>query len=161
MEVTDNTLVRIFVRMSDLQGNVIDQTPAEGVWYLHGKGDIFPAFEKKLTGLTVGKSVTFTLEPEEAFGEFDEELVTLTDVEKLGDPVDVRVGLLFEKVPGAKPSDKPYRVTEIAEGKALLDANHPLAGWTLRFDVKILEILPAETEDADTDVVIPDFLSVK
>ena len=48
--VTKDCLVRMAVRMSDLQGHVLDETPLEGVWYLHGHGDIFPAFEAKLEG---------------------------------------------------------------------------------------------------------------
>ena len=131
--VKKNSLVRMAVRMSDLQGHVLDETPLQGVWYLHGHGDIFPAFEAKLEGKSVGSLLSFTLEPEEAFGEFDDQLVILRDAAELADPADVRVGLQFESVKGAKPSERPYRVTDIADGKALLDANHPLAGWTLRF----------------------------
>lgn len=105
--------------------------------------------------------LSFTLEPEEAFGEFDEQLVILRDAAELADPADVRVGLLFESVKGAKPSERPYRVTALADGKALLDANHPLAGWTLRFDVKILEIADAPEGDVQNSAVVPDFLSVQ
>lgn len=161
MIVSKDTLVRIAAEMHDLQGHLLDQTPADGIWYLHGRGDVFPAFEAKLEGLSCGKSVSFTLEPEEAFGEFDEELVTLVPVSELGDPADIRVGLQFEAVPGAKTSEHPYRITDIAEGVAVLDANHPLTGWTLRFDVKILEIAEANSEGSLSDVLVPDFLSVK
>lgn len=159
--VKKNSLVRMAVRMSDLQGHVLDETPLQGVWYLHGHGDIFPAFEAKLEGKSVGSLLSFTLEPEEAFGEFDEQLVILRDAAELADPADVRVGLLFESVKGAKPSERPYRVTDLADGKALLDANHPLAGWTLRFDVKILEIAEAPEGDVHDNAVVPDFLSVQ
>ena len=158
--VTQDTLVRIAVRMSDLQGHVLDETPLDGVWYLHGRGDIFPAFEEKFAGKPVGTSLSFTLEPEQAFGEFDETLVILRDAKDLADPADVRVGLRFESVAGAKPSSRPYRITDLADGKALLDANHPLAGWTLRFDVKILEIVDVPEGEIGDAVPVPDFLSV-
>ena len=159
--VTKDSLVRIAVRMSDLQGHVLDESPLEGLVYLHGHGDIFPAFEAKLEGKPVGASLTFTLEPEEAFGEFDEQLVILRDAADLADPVDVRIGLQFERVKDAKPSIRPYRVTDVADGKAVLDANHPLAGWTLRFDVKILQVTDAPKEVLKDKAVVPDFLSVQ
>ena len=155
--VKKNSLVRMAVRMSDLQGHVLDETPLQGVWYLHGHGDIFPAFEAKLEGKSVGSLLSFTLEPEEAFGEFDDQLVILRDAAELAAPADERVGLQFESVKGAKPSERPY----FADGKALLDANHPLAGWTLRFDVKILEIADAPEGDVQDSAVVPDFLSVQ
>ena len=77
------------VRMSDLQGHVLDETPLQGIWYLHGHGDIFPAFEAKLEGKSVGSLLSFTLEPEEAFGEFDDQLVILRDAAELADPAPV------------------------------------------------------------------------
>lgn len=91
------------VRMSDLQGHVLDETPLEGVWYLHGHGDIFPAFEAKLEGKKVGAMLSFTLEPEEAFGEFDEQLVILRDAAELADPADVRVGSCLTRLRGQNP----------------------------------------------------------
>lgn len=138
--VTKDCLVRMAVRMSDLQGHVLDETPLEGVWYLHGHGDIFPAFEAKLEGKKVGAMLSFTLEPEEAFGEFDEQLVILRDAAELADPADVRVGLLFESVKGAKPSERPYRVTDLADGKALLDANHRLPAGRYALTSRFLKL---------------------
>ena len=105
--VKKNSLVRMAVRMSDLQGHVLDETPLQGVWYLHGHGDIFPAFEAKLEGKSVGSLLSFTLEPEEAFGEFDDQLVILRDAAELADPADVRVGLQFESVKGGKALRAP------------------------------------------------------
>jgi len=159
MEVCRNKLVRIAVKMYDLQGHLLEQTEPEGIVYLHGHGDIFPAFEAKLDGKTVGASLDFTLEPEEAFGEFDEELVAVVDVQTLGRPEEISVGLAFERCPELKPGRYPYRVTDLAAGKAVLDANHPLAGWSLRFKVTVLSVeTPVGEATGNDEVVVPGFL---
>lgn len=161
MFVKKDTLVRISVSLYDMQGNLLEQTPEEGYTYLHGHSDIFPGLENALTGKPVGAEVSVTLDPVDAFGDFDDRAIYLVDVDQLGDPQDIRVGLVFESILGVVSDGRHYRVTEIAEGKALLDANHPYAGWTLRFELKVLGIEQADPETiGGGDVVLPSFLGL-
>lgn len=159
MVIEKNRLIRIAVSMFDLQGHELESTPQEGICYLHGQSDIFPKIEQILEGKPVGFKTSLVLEPEDAFGEFDETAIDLVDLERLGDPSNIYPGIVFEGIPGKANDGKRYRVTEIAEGKAVLDANHPYAGWTLRFDVTVLGIEePTEEELAQANSEVPSFL---
>ena len=96
LTINKDSLVTIRVRMSDLQGNLLEETPEEGVAYLHGHADIFPKIEAALEGLKKGDKASVRLEPEDAFGEFDPDAGFVTDVEKLGDPETIVPGLAFD-----------------------------------------------------------------
>ena len=106
----------------------------------------------------MGSAVQLRLGPEDAFGEYDPELVVLTRVEELGE--DLSVGLRVEAA-GPNGEDRcVFTITDIAEGMAVLDANHPLAGIALRFDIRVVDVRTATEEeltDADSPRV-PEFL---
>jgi FKBP-type peptidyl-prolyl cis-trans isomerase SlyD len=124
--------------MSDAQ-NVPLVAPAE-VSYVHGGyGQLFERLEQALEGRQAGERLQVQLEPEDAFGEYDAELIRLEKVERYGEGV--TVGMEVEE------DDLIYRVTEVAGGSVVLDANHPLAGIALRFSVEILSVRAATEEE--------------
>ncbi len=88
MKIDDDTLVSIDVEMYDAQGNLLEKSD-EPLTYLHGHGDIFSRIEEELSGKEAGADVSVHIEPEEAFGDYDPELVTLVRVEDLGEGVEV------------------------------------------------------------------------
>jgi FKBP-type peptidyl-prolyl cis-trans isomerase SlyD len=157
MKIADGALVSLDVTMYDAQGDMLEKSDAPLV-YLHGHDDIFPRIEEALAGKEVGAAIQLQLEPEDAFGEYDPELVVLTRVEELGE--DVSVGLRVEAA-GPNGEDRCiFTITDIAEGMAVLDANHPLAGIALRFDIRVVDVRTATEEeltDADSPRV-PEFL---
>ena len=158
MKITDGALVTIDVSMYDAQGNLIEKSDAP-LTYLHGHSDIFDRIEHELDGKEAGARVSVRLEPEEAFGDYDPELVTLTAVDKLGEGVEI--GMQIEGVSVNLP-EGVYIITDVAEGMAVLDANHPLAGYALRFEVTVVDVQEAtagEIEAAETTDV-PEFLRV-
>lgn len=159
MKIAANALVTIEVSLYDAQGQLIEASDGP-MTYLHGHADIFPRIEEALTGKVAGDKLSITLEPEDAFGDYDAELMHLVPLGKLGEnPV---VGLRFEGLPGQVPDGRTYLVTEIAEGVAVLDANHPLAGLTLRFDIEVKGVEEPAAEDlaGGEDSLVPDFLEV-
>ncbi len=159
MLIEKDCVVTVAVKMYDLHGNLIEETEEGGVNYLHGHGDIFPAIEKTLEGKETGAFVSVSLEPEEAFGEFDADAVCIVPVKDLGDPELIVPGLVFTKFAGHEDDPRNWRVTDVAEGVAVLDANHPLAGWGLRFDVTVLDVArPSGDETGNDEVVVPGFL---
>jgi FKBP-type peptidyl-prolyl cis-trans isomerase SlyD len=159
MKIADDALVSLEVSMYDTQGQLLDKTEAP-LQYLHGHEDIFPRIEEALAGKDVGARLMLQLEPEDAFGEYDPELVMLTPVGDLGE--EVTVGLRVEAA-GPDGEDRcVFTITDIADDMAVLDGNHPLAGMALRFDIRVVDVRQAteqELEEADAPGV-PDFLRV-
>ena len=162
LSVKKDMLVTLSVRMADMTGKVLEESGDEGITYLHGHGDIFPKLEAALEGRFPGEGFFIKLEPEDAFGEYDPDALMMVPVERLGNPETVVRGLAFEGVPGAVNDGRRWFVTEVADGMAVLETNHPLAGIALQFEVKVLSVVePTDDETmGDDDVVVPSFLSI-
>lgn len=145
MEIAKNTVVTLNYTVKDPDGNIIDDGHHPLV-YLHGGYDgIFALIEEALQGKTVGENLKVKLAPEDAFGEFDEELVLVEDAALF--PDNIEVGMSFERVGEHGEEDMIYRITDIAEGKVVVDGNHPLAGVALIFDVTVKDVRAATSEE--------------
>jgi FKBP-type peptidyl-prolyl cis-trans isomerase SlyD len=148
MHIFSNTVVTLSYRLYSSAGELIEES-TEPISYLHGgHGGIFPKVEAALGQKQVGESCSVTLEPEDGFGEYDAELVRVEAQDRF--PREVKVGMQFEGY-GADDADgdesRVYTVTDIAEGKVVVDGNHPLAGQRLRFDCTIIDVRPASSEE--------------
>jgi FKBP-type peptidyl-prolyl cis-trans isomerase SlyD len=158
MQVAQDTVVSLDVQLSDVHGNLI-QRSAEAVQYLHGGyAGIFPAVEAALQGKTPGDSIEVRLEPEDAFGDYDAELVEL--VERSQFPPQLEVGMQFEQEGGAQDDAHVCTVTDIAGDQVVLDGNHPLAGMALRFACTVVAVRAATDAEiergyADDDAAGP------
>ena len=143
MNIFANTAVTISFKLFDAENKLIEESP-EPVQYLHGgHSAIFPKVEEALNNKKAGDSVSVTLDPEDAFGEYDAKLVRMENVSDL--PPDVTIGgYLVAEQDG---NEVVWRVTDIADGKAVLDANHELAGQRLRFEAKVIEVRPATADE--------------
>lgn len=131
--------------LHDADGGLIEKTEAP-IEYLHGGYDgIFPLVEKALAGKGSGDSCRVRLEPDDAFGEYDAELVLLEPRGKF--PADVAVGVQFEGRGAESGATLLYTVTDIAEDKVVVDGNHPLAGRTLHFDCRVTSVRAATAEE--------------
>jgi FKBP-type peptidyl-prolyl cis-trans isomerase SlyD len=129
--------------MHDAQ-NVPLVAPAE-LSYVHGGyGQLFDKLEEALEGRQAGERLQVQLEPEDAFGEYDAGLMRVEKLERYGQGL--TVGMEIEE------DSRIYRVTDIAGGSAVLDANHPLAGMALRVSVVILAVRAATREEVDRAV---------
>ncbi len=145
VEIVKNTVVTLHYTVRDPDGNMIDDGEHPLV-YLHGGYDgIFPALEEALHGKKVGERFEVKLQPEEAFGDYDEELVLVEEASQF--PENIEVGMSFERVTDDGEEDMVYRITDIAEGKVIVDGNHPLAGVALIFDGSVAEVRMASDEE--------------
>jgi FKBP-type peptidyl-prolyl cis-trans isomerase SlyD len=147
VQIAQDTVVLLDVQLSDVHGNLIQQS-AEPVQYLHGGYDgIFPPVERALQGRAPGEKIDVRLEPEDAFGEYDAELVRLA--ERAQFPAELQVGMQFEQEGG--PEDEPliFTVTDVADEKVVLDGNHPLAGMALLFACTVVAVRPATAEEIE------------
>jgi FKBP-type peptidyl-prolyl cis-trans isomerase SlyD len=116
--------------------------------YLHGGyDDIFPKIEEALQGKQAGDAVQVKLQPDEAFGEYDADLVQIEPRSSF--PEVLEVGMQFEGAPPGSEEDDLviYRVTDIVDDKVMLDGNHPLAGLALVFSCTVSEVRAASDEE--------------
>ena len=144
MKIDQGALVSLDVTMYDAQGNLLERSD-EPLVYLHGHDDIFPRVEAALLGKEAGAQVALQLEPEDAFGDYDPALVVLMPLENLGDGVEV--GMRVEGDGGQGTAGRIFTITDIAEGMAVLDGNHPLAGYALRFDLHVRGVERASEDE--------------
>ena len=148
-QVERNSVVPLDYRVTDPDGELVD-AGQEPLVYLHGGyDDIFPKIEEALHGKKVGESVVVKMQPDDAFGEYDAELIQMES--RKGFPKELEVGMQFEGVPEGGDDDDIliYRVTEIADDKVVLDGNHPLAGMALVFTCTVTSIRPASAEEIE------------
>ncbi|THF67470.1 peptidylprolyl isomerase [Pseudothauera nasutitermitis] len=144
-EIVKNTVVTLNYTVRDPDGNIIDDGEQPLV-YLHGGYDgIFPVLEELLQGKKEGEQFEVKLQPEDAFGEYDEELVLIEDAGLF--PENIEVGMSFERVTDDGEEELIYRITEIADGKVVVDGNHPLAGTALVFDLTVASVRAASAEE--------------
>jgi FKBP-type peptidyl-prolyl cis-trans isomerase SlyD len=149
LQVARNTVITLDYHVTDPDGEVVDEG-RDPLVYLHGGyEDIFPKIEEALQGKGVGESVQVKLQPDEAFGEYDPELVQIEPRKDF--PKELQVGMQFEGGPEEGDDDDfvIYRVTEIEGDKVVLDGNHPLAGSALVFTCTVTAIRPASAEEIE------------
>jgi FKBP-type peptidyl-prolyl cis-trans isomerase SlyD len=141
VRVSKNTVVSLDVELADIWGNEIERSD-EPLQYMHGGyGNVFPAVEAALEGRSVKDRVEVRLEPEDAFGDYDENLLRVEERAKF--PEALEVGMRFEGDPGGEDEGRFFTVTDIAEDKVVLDANHPLAGMALKVTCTVVGVRPA------------------
>jgi FKBP-type peptidyl-prolyl cis-trans isomerase SlyD len=148
MKIAKNTVVTLHYKLSDAQGNLIEES-REPMVYLHGGyNNTLPKIEEALEGKESGYETTIQVEPEDAFGEYDADLVKIEPRNRL--PTPLEVGMQFEGTPDENDEQQEsliFTVTDIADDKVVLDGNHPLAGIALRFGLNVAQVRPASEEE--------------
>ncbi|MFN3717201.1 MAG: peptidylprolyl isomerase, partial [Thiobacillus sp.] len=123
MNIGKDTVVPLTYVVRDLDGRMLEESD-EPVSYLHGGYDnIFPAVEAALEGKVAGEGADLKLQPADAFGEYDEQLVRMESREAF--PEDLEVGMQFVGSPVDGGEEMLYTVTDIADDKVVVDGNHP------------------------------------
>lgn len=146
MLIARNTVVTLNYKVTDTDGNAVDEGAAPIVYLHGGYGGIFDRIEEELQGKDVGTTLEVKLEPEEAFGDYDAELVNI-EARKLF-PDNIEVGMQFERADDDDDNDGIlYTITDIADDKVVVDGNHPLAGVALIFSCTVAEVRAALDEE--------------
>ena len=139
-------MVSLRIELHDAQGVKLQSDT--DLTYLHGGyGELLAALERVLEGKAPGESVRVQLEPEDAFGEYDADLLRVEPAERYGEGI--AVGMEVEE------DARFYTVTDVAGGKVVLDGNHPLAGIALRFFCEVLSVRSAKAEEISRGVSLP------
>jgi FKBP-type peptidyl-prolyl cis-trans isomerase SlyD len=173
MQIARNRVVSLDVELSDIWGNLIDH-PEQPVQYLHGDyGDIFALVEAALEGKNPNDRIDVRLEPEDSYGDYDENLLKVEPLSGFPEGLEVGMRIATESLAGGMDDGSGqrrddgddqddadddhegkhghshdraplfYTVTDIAQGTVVLDGNHPLAGIALRFVATVVDVRPA------------------
>jgi FKBP-type peptidyl-prolyl cis-trans isomerase SlyD len=152
MEISQNCVVALTWVLKDTLGEELDVLE-EPVEFLMGGKDLLPAIEEALQGHGVGASLNLQIEPEQAFGDFNDQLLFLEPRALF--PAELEVGLTVEgsALPAgcnpAAPKDALFTVTDIYPEHVVLDANHPLAGIAIRISLKVEGVREATEEEME------------
>ncbi|HEY7219745.1 MAG TPA: peptidylprolyl isomerase [Candidatus Binatia bacterium] len=140
--VKDGMMVSLDYTLKSPDGKLIETSKGrEPLKYIHGQKMMIPGLEKELTGMKVGGEKHVTVKPEDAYGKINPNAVQEVPKEKIP-PNALKVGaVLAARSPEGMVV--PMTVKEIKEKTVVMDMNHPMAGKTLVFDVKIVDIQPA------------------
>ena len=148
MEITNQCVVALTWTLKDTLGEVLDELD-EPVEFLVGGSDLLARIEEALQGHEGGDQLDLHLEPEEAFGDYNERLVFLEPRALF--PAELDEGMTFEGLPPGTNPDAPqellYTVTEIYPEHVVLDGNHPLAGIAIRLQLKVERVREATEEE--------------
>lgn len=141
MQITKHKVAAIHYTLTDNEGNILDSSAGrEPLAYIHGIGNLIPGMEEGLEGKAKGDKFNIKVSPEKGYGVKSDDLLQEVPRTAFGDQK-VEVGMQFQTNRGGVVT-----VTKVGLESITVDANHPLAGVELNFDVEVMEIRNA-TED--------------
>ena len=143
MKIAKDSVVSLRYELFDSTGELLEKVD-EQISYLHGGYDgIFPLVEEALHGKDVGDKCSVTMQPDDAFGEYDHNLVEVEPRSSF--PKDVAVGMQFEGGPEGTDDEDCllFTVIDVNDDEVTVDGNHPLAGKTLTFNCTVTDVRPA------------------
>ena len=150
MKIAKDTVVSLRYELIDVNGGAVLEKSDNPISYVHGGYDgIFPTVEEALHGKNVGDTVSVKMEPDDAFGEYEHDLVRVESRDSF--PKDIEVGMQLEG--GAEGDDDEdymlYTIVEVTDKEVTVDGNHPLAGKTLNFNATVTDVRAATREELD------------
>lgn len=128
-------------------GTVFDQSEEDNpLEFTIGEGKLIPAFEDAVAGMSEGDQKTVDISKDDAYGEPREDLKMDVAREELPDEIDPEVGMQLQVKNQETGKNIPVRISEVSDDEVTIDANHPLAGQDLTFDIELIEISDNEEE---------------
>ncbi len=148
MQITKNAVALIEYELTNDDGEVIDTSKGAGpLAYLHGVGNLVPGLESELEGKETGAEFKVRISPDDGYGERSEAMIQDVPRTQFPPDADVKPGMQFQ----AQSPDGARIVTivDVEDETVKLDANHPLAGMHLSFEVKVVEVREATAEELE------------
>ena len=146
MGITQDQVVSIHYTLRDEAGEILDRSAAgEPLVYLHGRGALIAGLERELTGKSTGDRLRVKLAPADGYGDYDRQLVQRVPRRTLRGVGELRLGMRLhaQTAQGARV----VTVTQLSGDMVTLDANHPLAGKSLDFEVEVADVRAATEEE--------------
>lgn len=148
MVIGDQKVVSIHYTLTNDDGEVLDASAEDSpLSYIHGTGSIIPGLEKQLTGKSAGDKLSVSVKPADAYGDRSENLVQQLPREVFKGVDEISEGMQFQAQ--SENGATLITVTGVEGDQVTVDANHPLAGETLNFDVEVASVREATPEEID------------
>ena len=145
--IGDNLVVIMHYKLTDDQGEVLDSSDGgDPLTYLHGAGNIISGLESALVGKAVGDALRVRVEPEDGYGLPQPALIQAVPKAAFNGVDTIEVGMTFV-AQGENGASQRIVVKEVGDDEVTIDANHPLAGVVLNFDVQIVAVREATAEE--------------
>jgi FKBP-type peptidyl-prolyl cis-trans isomerase SlyD len=146
MQIGKDKVVSIDYTLTNAQGEVLDSSKGrEALPYLHGASNIIPGLESALEGKSAGDQIRVTVQPDQAYGQLDPALVQGVPRDKFQGMTNIQPGMQFTAQ--TSHGRRIVTVAKVDEKEITIDANHPLAGVTLTFDVTVKDVREATPEE--------------
>ena len=145
--IGDKMVATIHYTLTNEAGETLDSSEGqEPLRYLHGAGNLIPGLERELLGKTPGASMQVSIAPEDAYGEIQPEMIQVVPRTAFQGVETIEPGMAFES---RDPEGRSHRIVvkSIDGDEITIDANHPLAGQQLNFDVQVIEVRDASAEE--------------
>ncbi|NOZ87870.1 MAG: peptidylprolyl isomerase [Deltaproteobacteria bacterium] len=150
MKVKDGAYVTIDYTLTLDSGETVDQSqPGQPLGFLFRSGQVIPGLEGAIDGMEAGESVEFTVEPQDAYGMPDEQLVRELARNSFPDDTELKPGMVFQATGPNGPV--PFKIKEVGDEKVMADFNHPLAGEKLHFKVVVAEVREPTDRDMEDE----------
>jgi peptidylprolyl isomerase len=147
METVQNGLyISVEYKVTLEDGEVFDASEGQPLEVLMGDGQVIPGFESALMGMKLNEKKTFTLTPDDAYGDRDDELIHIfsrAEIPPEMDPVEGQAIALSTE----DGHDIPAYIVEVSDERVVVDMNHPLAGETLTFEIEVVGISKTATQE--------------
>lgn len=146
MTIEEKRVVTMHYKLTDDEGQLLDESQDNPLLYIHGTNSLIPGLEKQLEGKSSGDKITATVLPEEGYGPVMPQLIQNLPKETFQGVENIEVGMEFE---ASNENDEKMIVrVEAVDGEEItINGNHPLAGKTLNFDVNIVDVREASEEE--------------
>ncbi len=145
MIITQDSVVQLHYRVSEAQDLIEDSAKGEPMLYLHGHQNMLPAIEQALAGKAAGDELTLVVAPKDAYGERDENAIQSVQVKHLKGAKKWAPGMTA--IIETEQGPRQVKIVKMGMFKADVDVNHPLAGKTLTFELKVVSVRAASAEE--------------
>jgi FKBP-type peptidyl-prolyl cis-trans isomerase SlyD len=148
MKISKNKVAAIHYTLTDVDGKVMDTSDGrDPLHYLHGHHNLIKGLESELENKTVGDKFKAVIQPEDAYGLYDENRVQTVAREMFQGVDDIQPGMKFQA--NTDKGQEIITVTAVQGNFVTIDSNHELAGETLTFDVEVMEVRDASNEEIE------------
>jgi FKBP-type peptidyl-prolyl cis-trans isomerase SlyD len=146
VKITKHAVAALEYTLTDDDGELLDSSRGRGpLAYIHGIGNLIPGLEQELEGKTAGDALSVRIAAADAYGERDESMVHTVPRDQLPQGAPIKVGMQLQAE--GEGGTHVVRVVGVEADSVKLDANHPLAGVPLNFDVKVVEVRGATPDE--------------